>query len=137
MKIIKFKITGNGALLMHNPASMRGNRGAQRGATSIPEPYDEAKAGLYVNGGHQLYLKSDAFREAALTAAKSFKAPRGRGTLVNTLAAAVFLACYSALAPPYRLLTRMPTGKLIFGGSSSNAVAFCGHVQRSPAGSAF
>jgi hypothetical protein len=91
MKIIRFKITGNGALLMHNPASMRGNRGAQRGATSIPEPYDEAKAGLYVNGEHQLYLKSDAFREAALTAAKSFKASRGKGTLVNTFAAAVFL----------------------------------------------
>jgi hypothetical protein len=91
MKIAKFKITGNSPLLMHNPASMRGNQGAQRGVTEYPAPYDEAKAGLYVNGGHQLYLKSDAFREAALTAAKSFKAPRGRGTLVNTLAAAVFL----------------------------------------------
>jgi hypothetical protein len=74
---------------MHNPAMMRSNQGPQRGGRVIPSPYDEARAGLYVNGENQLYLKSDMFREAALAAAKSFKL--GRGTLTNKFAAAVFL----------------------------------------------
>jgi len=95
MKIVKLEITGVGGLLMHNPASMRGGSSSelQRGGKKIPEPYDEAKAGLYVLPNHQLYLKSDMFREAALIAAADAKDPsrKGRATMTRRFAASVFL----------------------------------------------
>jgi hypothetical protein len=95
MEIVKLEITGVGSLLMHNPASMRGASSSelQRGGKKIPEPYDEAKAGLYVLPDHQLYLKSDMFREAALIAAADVKDPsrKGRATMTRRFAASVFL----------------------------------------------
>ena len=97
MEIVKLTITGVGSLLMHNPASMRAASSSelQRGGKKIPEPYDEAKAGLYVlpNKERQLYLKSDMFREAALIAASDVRDPsrKGRATMTRRFAASVFL----------------------------------------------
>lgn len=95
MQIATFDITGNGSLLMHNPASMRNAAGGelQRGGKKIPLPYDEARAGLYVLPNHQLFLKSDMFREAALIAARDIRDPsrKGRATMTNRFAASVFL----------------------------------------------
>lgn len=97
MEIAKFAINGNGGLLMHNPASMRGSGSAdgkiERGGKKIPLPYDEAKAGLYALPSGQLYVKSDWFREAGLIASSDVKDPsrKGRATMTRRFAASVFL----------------------------------------------
>src|SRR5262249_43377404 len=94
MKIARFAITGNGAMLQHNPISMRASTGAiERGGKKIPLPYDEAKAGLYALPSGQLYVKSDWFREAGLIAASEVKDPtrKGRATLTRRFSASVFL----------------------------------------------
>src|SRR5262245_60645029 len=95
MKVVKICIRGNGAMLMHNPTSMRGvSGGIERGGKKIPLPYDEAKAGLYVMPKtNQLYAKSDWFREAGLIAASDVKDPsrKGRATLTRRFSASVFL----------------------------------------------
>jgi hypothetical protein len=93
MLTIKLAIKGNGSILMHNPTSMRRTQD-ERGGKKIPLAYDEAKAGLYALPSGQLYIKSDAFREAALIAAASWKDPqaRGRQMMTRRFAASVFLA---------------------------------------------
>jgi hypothetical protein len=95
VQVVKLEITGVGSLLMHNPASMRKPEQdkLQRGGKKIPEPYDEAKAGLYALPNHQLYLKSDMFREAGLIAAADARDPsrKGRATMTKRFAASVFL----------------------------------------------
>lgn len=95
MQIVRFKVTGVGAILMNNPASMRGGADIpQRGGKKIPAPYDEAKSKLYiVPGGDQLYAPSDAFRESSLIASKDIRDPtrKGRQSMLNRFSASVFL----------------------------------------------
>jgi hypothetical protein len=110
VRIIKLEVTGVGSLLMHNPAAMANTSDElQRSGKKIPKPYDEAKAGLYVLPDHQLYLKSDMFREAALIAARELKdiTKRGRSNMTARFAASVFLS--SDHCP----LVRPDTGQLI------------------------
>ena len=97
MQTIKMKVTGVGSILMHNPVSMRGGGDTgvpQRGGKKIPTPYEEAKAGLYVLPNDQLYIKSDAFREAAIIASSDIRDPsrKGRTTMTRRFAASVFLS---------------------------------------------
>ena len=109
MQIIRLQITGVGSLLMHNPASMANTTDElQRSGKKIPKPYDEAKAGLYVLPNHQLYLKSDMFREAALIAAGELRdtTKKGRATVTKRFAASVFLATDSC--PLFRPGTNKP-----------------------------
>jgi hypothetical protein len=93
--IVQMLIKGNGSILMHNPASMRGGEeGLQRSGKKIPPPLDEARAGLYALPSGQLYIKSDAFREAGLEASKQIRDPtrKARATMTNRFAASVFLS---------------------------------------------
>jgi hypothetical protein len=111
MQLVKLKVTGVGSILMHNPESMRGGDDAgvlQRGGKKIPPPYEEAKAGLYVLPNGQLYIKSDAFREAGLIASSDIRDPtrKGRTTMTRRFSASVFLVT------EYCLLYR-PEGKPI------------------------
>jgi hypothetical protein len=104
MEIVKLTVHGNGPMLMHNPASMRGSGtpNIERGGKKIPLPYDEAKASLYVLPTGQLYVKSDWFREAGLIAAADVKDPsrKGRATMTRRFSASVFLC--SEFCPLYR-----------------------------------
>lgn len=98
MQVVRFAVSGNGAMLMHNPAAMRGvSGGIERGGKKIPLPHDEARAGLYVLPSGQLFIKSDCFREAALIAAGDVKDPsrKGRATMTKRFAASVFLSTES------------------------------------------
>lgn len=104
MKIVKLRITGVGAILMHNPASMRSADPAalQRGGKKIPAPIDEATAGLYALPDGRLYIKSEAFREAGLIAAGDVRdtSRKGRATMTRRFASSVFLS--SEYFPLYR-----------------------------------
>jgi hypothetical protein len=95
MQIVKMRIEGNGSILMHNPSAMRSQAGGlKRGGKQIPEPIDEATAALYVLPTGQLFIKSDAFREAGLIAAGEVRdsSRKGRATMTRRFAASVFLS---------------------------------------------
>jgi hypothetical protein len=95
MQIVKMRITGTSAILMHNPASMRpAETTGTRGGKKIPSAYDEAKTSLYIGPTDQLFVKTEAFREAALIAAKDMRDPtrKGRATMTRRVSAAVFMA---------------------------------------------
>lgn len=94
MSIVKMRVKGISAILMHNPLAMRKGGAMERGGKKIPEPYDEAVASLYVLPDKQLYIKSDAFREAGLIAAADIRDPtrKGRTTMTRRFAASVFLS---------------------------------------------
>jgi hypothetical protein len=94
-KLITMRIKGVSDILMNSPASMGVSQTAQRGGKKIPEPYDEAKPKLYViPGGTQLYIPSDAFREASLIASQDIRdtSRKGRATMTRRFSAAVFLS---------------------------------------------
>jgi hypothetical protein len=92
-KIVEFAITGVGAILMHNPEGMRATQAIERGGKKIPTPEEEATAGLYALPDGQLYIKTDAFREAGLISAASIRDPasRGRRSMTARFSASVFL----------------------------------------------
>ena len=93
MSVVEIKVVGIGSILMHNPAGMRSQTGGmQRGGKRIPEPMDEAVAALYSLPDGQLYIKSDAFREAAIIAASDVRdtTRKGRATMGRRFAASVF-----------------------------------------------
>ncbi len=94
MAIITMRVHGVSAILMHNPLAMRKGGAMERGGKKIPEPYDEALASLYALPDKQLYIKSDAFREAGLIAASDIRDPtrKGRTTMTRRFAASVFLS---------------------------------------------
>jgi hypothetical protein len=95
MQLVKMMVYGVSDILMHNPAAMRqgGEEALQRGGKKIPPPLDEARTGLYVSPDDQLYIGSDCFREAGLTASKDIRDPtrKGRATMTKRFAASVFL----------------------------------------------
>lgn len=98
-EVMKIGVEGVGhGLLMHNPAGMApASDEPARSGKKIPNPYDEAVAGLYIIPGsdvQQLYAAADWFREAALVAAKEFKDPKrsARATMVQRFGSSVFLS---------------------------------------------
>lgn len=110
-QIVILQITGvrGSGLLMHNPAgSMRQtdpSKAASRSGKKIPKPYDEARLSLYVDTADsiaqdpavpavQLFIPSDALREAGILAAKSFRdsTRRGNATMEQRFGASVFLS---------------------------------------------
>jgi len=95
MKLVHITITGVSPILMHNPASMRrGGEELQRGGKKIPLPLDEARAGLYALPSGQLYIKTEAFREASIIASSDIRDPtrKGRSTMTKRFSASVFLS---------------------------------------------
>lgn len=68
----KYRIVGKHPLMQHNPAGMAAvDPGASK--KKIPTPTEEAELGTYRLPSGQLYIKSEAFRGAILTAASGFK----------------------------------------------------------------
>jgi hypothetical protein len=114
-------VRGSG-ILMHNPAgSMRqaGSSTASRSGKKIPAPYDEARTSLYADTADsiapaageapaQLFIPSDALREAGIIAAKSFRdsTRRGNATMEQRFGASVFLSSE-------RFLLETPEGKAV------------------------
>lgn len=107
-QVITLRIESVSGLLMHNPAgSMQqadASKPASRAGKTIPKPYDEARASLYADTPTslsldpevpaQLFIPSDALREAGIIAAKSFrdKSRRGNATYEQRFGASVFLS---------------------------------------------
>ncbi len=108
-KVVTLRIEGISPVLMHNPSGSMltkpGEAGPKRAGKKIPAPYDEARSGLYVNTDDslapeegadpvQLFVPSDALREAGLLAAKSFRdtSRRGNATWEQRFGASVFLS---------------------------------------------
>jgi hypothetical protein len=110
-QIVRLRITGIGGrsgLLMHNPAgSMQqvDTGKASRSGKKIPKAYDEARAGLYVDTEvstappadeppKQLFIPSDALREASIISSKTFRdtSRRGNATWEQRFSASLFLS---------------------------------------------
>jgi hypothetical protein len=97
IQLITMHVEGVSDLLMHSPAGMvRVTAGPQRAGKNIPQPLDEARAGLYVSEDEldRLYVPADAVREAGLIAAKDYRdtTRKGRATMVQRFGASVFLS---------------------------------------------
>ncbi len=107
-QLVTLRIEGVSGLLMHNPAgSMQQTDTAKPGRSGkkIPKPYDEARAALYADTANtlaldpaeppaQLFVPSDALREAGIIASKSFRdtTRRGNATMEQRFSASVFLS---------------------------------------------
>lgn len=94
---VSLRIKGISPLLMHNPVGLMrtgGSEEMQRGGKKIPTPLDEATNGLYKLPNGQLFLPSDAVREAALIASADVKdnSRKGRATMARRFGASVFLS---------------------------------------------
>jgi hypothetical protein len=77
-QLVCLRVRGVSPLLMHNPSGTMkpsGDDAIVRGDQKIDAPDIEAAKGLYALPTHQLYVPSDAFREAALTAAGDIRDP--------------------------------------------------------------
>jgi hypothetical protein len=94
--IISMRVECVSPLLMHNPSGLRRTSATERGGKKIPEPLDEARAGLYVMPPHRLFVPADAPREAGLIAASDYPDPtrKGRTTMTRRFGASVFLSKY-------------------------------------------
>jgi hypothetical protein len=86
VKAIRVHIVVDGIkpLLTHNPESMGTVKGPSK-ASRIPEPEDEAEAGVYRLPDGTCALKGEAFRLSLLGAAGAFKA-KNRTTMKSILA---------------------------------------------------
>lgn len=96
-KTVSLRIKGVSPLLMHNPIGLMRTGGSdelQRGGKRIPSPKDEATAGLYRLPNDQLFVPSDAVREAALAAAADVRddTRKGRAMMTRRFGASVFLS---------------------------------------------
>jgi hypothetical protein len=76
---VEIELKGTAPLMMHNPANMQ-SKTSSRGTTIIPEPEDEAKAGLYQNKDGVIYIPSRAILGCMREAGKDMKAGKGRKT---------------------------------------------------------
>src|SRR5258708_34038900 len=94
MAIVSLRIKGVSPLLMHNPVGLMKTGGgpATKVAKAIPTPLDEARAGLYRMPNGQLFVPSDAVREAGNIAAADVRDPtrKGRATMTRRFGASVF-----------------------------------------------
>jgi hypothetical protein len=71
-----------------------GEQALERGGKKIPTPYDEAKAGLYRLPTGQLFVASDAVREAGNLASADIRDPsrKGRASMTKRFSSSVFLS---------------------------------------------
>lgn len=103
--VVKLRVRGISPVLMHNPVGLMQPAGSglgARGGKKIPTPVEEARLGLYALPSGQLFIPSDAFREACLIAAGDVRDPtrKGRATMTRRFGASVFLS--SEHFPLYR-----------------------------------
>jgi hypothetical protein len=75
METVTFEVTGTYALMMNAPNSLL-NGGTGPGIKRIPEPKEEAELGAYRAPSGQLYMPTNAFRKALVTAGRDYKEGR-------------------------------------------------------------
>ena len=88
MNTLTFTLVGQSPLLMHSPASMV-RLGNEMGRKTIPEPEEEARAGLYILPDGNLYVPAIAVRNAMLNGAKGYRI--GKKSASAILAGAVLM----------------------------------------------
>src|SRR6266542_4580137 len=93
MEVVKMRIAGVSPILMHNPAKLMGQEDTGSRKKKY-DPREEAIAGLYELPDGQLYMKSDAFREAGIIAAGEFRdfSRKGRASMTRMFSASVVLS---------------------------------------------
>ena len=78
MRGLTMTVKGLGALLTHNPASMR-PAGKMNKGSKVPEPDVEAEGGTYMDDDGRYCIPAAAFRGAIIKASASFKMGRKSG----------------------------------------------------------
>lgn len=89
MAEIQVIIAGDSAILMHNPAGMRGGGQASAGKKEIPTPEAEAAASRYLSSDKtMLVLKADHLHACLLTASRGYRL-QGRESVYPYIAGSI------------------------------------------------
>lgn len=85
---VQIKAVGISPLLCHNPAgTMKApSGGTKRGASAIPDPDVEAKAGLYIDADGDFAFPNSAFADSIVSAAELMKLKAGTGRYAPSVA---------------------------------------------------
>lgn len=104
-QIVKFKITGIGALLQNNPASMVMKQDGV-GTKKIPTPAEEAELKVFKNAKGEIYIPTECFRLSIIG-----KGGAASGRRINKRSAATVVAPNLFVVGTETVLCDQKTGK--------------------------